>query len=437
MSKIIEAKCGRIQGVDMDGFTLYRGVPYGKPPVGDLRWKPPVKMEPWEDVLVADDWKNMCMQTPNNFPPYGKEFYSDPEYDRPISEDCLYLHIWAPEQPGNYPVAVWFHGGAFMAGYSSEQEFDGAAYAKRGVIFVSVEYRCNIFGFLCHPLLTAESPTKTSGNYGILDQLCALEWIQENIGAFGGDPANVTIFGQSAGAMSVQTIVSSPMSKGLVSKAILQSGGSYGEGLHTDLPMEKAEGYGLILSDITGADSLEKLREIPAEKLLEYIPELSKRVSDDPGALFLLPVIDGRVLKKGYYQAMDDGDIMDIPYLLGSTKDDILCPPHCTKEDSILYRGSVAFSQKLEELGRRPAYIYRFAHDLPGDDLGAWHSCELWYMFGTLERCWREFDEQDRKLSSQMLDYWTNFMKNGNPNAEGLTEWQPCTKQNAFVMDFE
>jgi para-nitrobenzyl esterase len=396
-----------------------------------------VKKEAWAGILEAKDWKNKCIQPPNNNPPYGKEFYSDPGYDRPMSEDCLYLHIWTPQEPGEYPVAVWFHGGAFIAGYSSEEEFDGAEYARRGVIFVSVEYRCNIFGFLCHPWLTEESPYHTSGNYGILDQLCALEWLHENIGAFGGNPANITIFGQSAGAMSVQTIASSPQAKGLVAKAIMQSGGSYKEGLHTDLSMQKAEEYGCVLTDMLQVHSLEELRAVTAERLLEILPEFSVKVTGEGGGLFLIPVIDGRVLTKGYYQAMDDGDLMDIPYLLGSTKDDIMCRPHAAKEDSILYRGSMAFSQKLEELGRRPAYVYWFSHNLPGDELGAWHSCELWYMFGTLDRCWREFTKQDRALSRQMLDYWTNFMKYGTPNGGGQEKWRPCTREDAFVMEFD
>jgi para-nitrobenzyl esterase len=437
MSNIIETKCGKIKGVDEDGYIIYKGVPYAEPPVGNLRWKPPVKKEAWEGILEANDWKNECIQPPNNNPPYGKEFYSNPEYDRPMSEDCLYLHIWTPNEPGKYPVAVWFHGGAFIVGYSSEQEFDGAEYARRGVIFVSVEYRCNIFGFLCHPWLTSESPNHTSGNYGILDQLCALEWIKENIGAFGGNPDNITIFGQSAGAMSVQTIVSSPLSKGLVSKAILQSGGSYKEGLHTDLPMQKAEEYGVILTEMLNVKSLEELRAVKAEKLLEIFPEFSEKAVGPQGALFLIPVIDGQLLTKGYYQAMDDGDLMDIPYIVGSTKDDIMCQPHAAKEESILYRGSLAFAEKVEEIGHKQAYVYYFSHDLPGDDLGAWHSCELWYMFGTLDRCWRNFTSQDKVLSKHMLDYWTNFMKYGNPNAEGLEEWQTCTKGNAFVMDFK
>ena len=435
MGRIVETNCGKIRGVEQDGYMIYKGVPYAEPPIGKLRWCPPIKKEKWDGVLEACDWKNMCMQPPNDMPPYGHEFYSNVEYERPMDEDCLYLHIWTPQEPGEYPVAIWFHGGAFIAGYSSEIEFDGAEYARRGVIFVSVEYRCNIFGFLCHPWLTEESPYKTSGNYGILDQFCAIEWVHKNISAFGGDPANITIFGQSAGAMSVQTIVSSPMSKGLISKAIMQSGGSYKEGLHNDLDMHRAEKFGLVLSDMLQVHSLEELRAVKAETLLEIFPQYSERIAKEFDGLFLIPVMDGQVLTKGYYQAMDEGEILDIPYMLGSTKNDILCPPDSDKEDSVLYRGTKAFSQKLEMLGRKGAFVYRFSHDLPGDDLGAWHSSELWYMFGTLGRCWRNFSEYDKELSNRMLDYWTNFMKYGTPNFDRLDTWRPCTLEDAFVME--
>ena len=436
MPGIIETSCGKIRGVKKDGVILYKGIPYAEPPVGDLRWRPPVEKTPWEGVLMADDWKNKCMQPPNDFPPYGHEFYSDPEYERPMSEDCLYLHIWAPEEPGKYPVAIWIHGGAFITGYSSEIEFDGEAYARRGVILVSVEYRCNIFGFLCHPWLSKESPQDISGNYGILDQICAIRWVRDNINAFGGDPENITIFGQSAGAMSVQTLLVSPLAKGLMQRAILQSGGSYGEGLHTDLPLRRAEGYGLALSDLLGANSLAEMRDVDAETLLRTFPAFAERVEKEAGGLFLIPVIDGCVLKNGYYEAMDDGEEAEVPCLLGSTKDDILCSPGDEREDSVLYRGAVSFSRKLEESGREAAFVYRFARDLPGDDLGAWHSSELWYMFGTLGRCWRPFTAHDEALSEMMLDFWTAFMKTGDPNTGRRNGWRRCTAEDPFVMEF-
>ena len=437
MSRIITTKYGRISGVDMDGYVLYKGIPYAKPPVGDLRWCPPQEVEAWDGVLKADDWKNKCIQPPNNFPPYGEEFYSNPEFDRVMSEDCLYLHIWTPKEPGEYPVAIWFHGGAFITGYSTELEFDGAEYTKRGVIFVSVEYRCNIFGFLCHPWLSEENPYKTSGNYGIMDQFAALGWIHENIKLFGGDPKNITIFGQSAGAMSVQTIVSSSLSKGLVSKAIMQSGGSYKEGLHFDLKMSQAEEYGNVLTDILKVNSLKELREMDAMEIFAAFPEFVEKVGRSFDGLFLIPVIDGRILKYGYYEAIDKGEILDIPYLLGSTKNDILTAPDENKGNSVLYRGSKSFSIKMEELGRKPAYVYWFSHNLPGDNRGAWHSSELWYMFGTLDRCWRPFDEEDYALSGKMLDYWTEFMKKGNPNSGNQNEWRPCSKDEDFVLVFK
>ena len=437
MSEIVETKCGKLRGQKRDGYVLYRGVPYAEPPVGALRWRPPVKKLPWDGVLEADDWRNISVQPPNISEMYRREFYSDPSYERPMSEDCLYLHIWTPDQPGKYPVAVWIHGGAFMAGFSSEIEFDGAEYARRGVILVSVEYRCNLLGFLCHPWLSEESPDGCSGNYGIRDQLCAIEWVKENIAAFGGDPDNITLFGQSAGAMSVQTIVSSPRANGLVAKAILQSGGTYLEGLHRDLPMKEAEAYGVMLSDILGVHSLDEMRAVPAEKLLAALPEMSMKVSGETMQLFLIPVIDGDLMTRGYYQAMDAGQILDIPYMLGSVKDDILCQPNASAENSPLHRGAVAFSLKLEELGRNPAYVYYFSRNLPGDTLGAWHSSELWYMFGTLNRCWRPFEEHDRQLSCDMLDHWTNFMKTGNPNLPDSCTWQICSADNPFVMEFK
>ena len=437
MSEIIETICGKLRGQKRDGYVLYRGVPYAEPPVGALRWRPPVKKAPWEGVLEADDWKNISVQPPNISEMYRREFYSDPAYERPMSEDCLYLHIWTPDRPGKYPVAVWIHGGAFMAGFSSEIEFDGAEYARRGVILVSVEYRCNLFGFLCHPWLSEESEAGRSGNYGILDQLCAIEWVKENISAFGGDPDNITLFGQSAGAMSVQTIVSSPKADGLVAKAILQSGGTYLEGLHRDLSMKEAEAYGVMLSDILGVHSLNEMRAVPAEKLLAVLPELSMKVSGETMQLFLIPVIDGDLMTSGYYQAMDAGQILDIPFMLGSVKNDILCQPNASAENSPLHRGAVAFSMKLEELGRNPAYVYYFSRNLPGDVLGAWHSSELWYMFGTLNRSWRPFEEHDRQLSRGMLDYWTNFMKSGNPNLPDSCTWQTCSADNPFVMEFK
>ncbi len=430
---MIETKYGRIEGVDQGDYVEYRGVPFAKPPVGDLRWKAPQPPEPFAGVYQATEFKAKSVQEDGHSgPPYDRDFHDDPGFERPSSEDCLYLNIYAPKDAKGCPVALWIHGGAFMGGYSSEKEFDGAAYCHRGVIFVSVQYRLGVLGFLAHPWLTQEAGT--SGNYGTLDQLAALDWVIENIAAFGGDPQNITVFGQSAGAMSVQTLVSSPLAAGKIQRAILQSGGSYGVGLHRDTPLAEQESYGEIFAQVLGANSLEEMRAKTVEEINAATGPFMGQVFPLAKGLFLVPVMDGRVLTGGYYDLMDRGEILDIPYLLGSTKNDILVPPE-DPGNNPLATGSIAFSHKLEELGRKPAYVYSFTRDLPGDDLGAWHSAELWYMMGTLSRCWRPFTPADDALSDRMVDYWTNFMKTGDPNGPGLPRWQPCSKAEPFVLE--
>ena len=433
---MVQTKYGRIEGVDCGSHLEYRGIPYAKAPVGELRWRAPQPPEPFNGTYQATRFPCKAMQKTNAVPPYDKDFYDDPAYLRPVSEDCLYLNIWAPKGASGCPVALWIHGGAFLHGSSSEKEFDGAAYCRRGIVFVSIQYRCNVFGYLAHPWLSAESGV--SGNYGALDQLAALRWVYENIAAFGGDPDNITLFGQSAGAMSVQTLVCSPLAVGMVKKAILQSGGGYGLSLLRDIPLQEQEGYGELFAEVLGAHSLAELRARPAEELLAATGPFFERAMPKAGGLFLTPVIDGHLLTGGYQELMDAGKLLDIPYLLGSTKNDILVPPQAAgREESPLHRGCIAFSRKLEELGRAPAYVYYFQRELPGDDLGAWHSSELWYMMGTLDRCWRPWTPEDYALSERMLDYWANFMKTGDPNGGGLPDWRPCAKAEPFVQEFD
>lgn len=431
---------GKIQGVDMGDYTVYKGVPYAKPPIGGLRWKAPVPVEPWDGVFVADTFGNCCVHAPASDELYGPEFYSNPEFLRTPSEDCLYINIWVPNhsEGKKLPVAFWVHGGAFLGGYNSEMEFDGEAYCSRGVILVSVEYRCNIFGFLAHPWLSEENELGISGNYGMLDQVAALKWVYENIRAFGGDPENITVFGQSAGAMSCQTLVSSPLTGNMIAKAIFQSGGGYDGGLNQDLLLKTQENYGLIFSDLLGVDCLEQMREKSQAEIFAALGPFMEKVFPLSGGLFLTPTVDGHLLEEGYNEAFDLGHVKDIPYMLGTTKDDILVTEalKAKGEFSSLYHGCIRWSQKLEQMGRKPAYVYYFAHDLPGNDAGAFHSAELWYMFGTLGRCWRPMNEADYELSAQMLDYWTNFMKTGNPNADGLAEWNACTINEPFVRQF-
>lgn len=434
---IIETSCGKMTGVDHGDYMEYRKVPYAKPPVGNRRFKAPERPDAWDGVYEAIAYANKCMQKGNHAEPYGKDL-DQTGFERAMDEDCLYLNIWMPKNTdGSNPVAVWIHGGAFLGGYATEMEFDGAEYCRRGVILASVEYRCNIFGFLAHPWLSAEDPNGRSGNYGILDQIAAIEWIYENANAFGGDPDNITIFGQSAGAMSVQTLCSSERVKGKVAKAIMQSGGSYGLGLHRDIPQTEQESYGQVFTnEILKVNSLEELRAVSQEKLLEGMDPFLGRMMPVTHGLFLTPTMDGYVLDDSYYKIMDDNRLLDIPYMVGWNDNDLdIQEPGGPKDgkETFLCQGSKNFAGKMEELGRQPAYLYKFARKLPGDDWGAYHSAELFYMFGTLDRCWRPWEEHDRALSAEMLDAWTSFMKTGNPGKS----WKPYRKDDEYIKVFE
>lgn len=441
MNEVVMTKKGQIKGCKRDGYFVFKGIPYAKPPVGDLRWRAPQETEAWDDIYEAVQFSNKAAQGEQKDGFYGKEFYADPAYDVSADEDCLYLNIWTPDigSDKKLPVAFWIHGGAFMGGYGSEQEFDGEAYARQGVILVTINYRLNVYGFLAHPWLSAESDHGVSGNYGTLDQIAALRWVYENIEAFGGNPENITIFGQSAGAMSVQTLLSSELTEDMAARAIMQSGGSYGAGLHRDMPLSEAETYGERFAELAGAKNLEELRAMSVQELEEPMGKVMGEAFASGKGFIFMPNIDGYVMKQGYYDTVDEKKLKKIPYLLGSTKNDIMT----TKEDvaagkkGMLYEGCIAFSHKMEELWNDPSYVYYFSRQLPGDEEGAFHSSELWYMFGTLKRCWRPLTEADTQLSERMLAYWTNFMKCGNPNGTGLPEWRTCSKENPFIMEFD
>lgn len=413
--------CGSVQGEDRGSHVVYRGIPYAAPPVGPLRWQAPRPHSGWHGVYDATRFKSRCWQkdhAPGDF--YHREFYADPAFTSPCSEDCLHLNIWAPKSGGeNLPVAVWLHGGAFLHGWGGEAEFDGAAYAARGVILVTLNYRVGIFGFFCHPALTARDGQ--SGNYGILDQIAALDWVRANIGALGGDAGNITVFGQSAGGMSVRTLASSPLAKGKFQRAIAQSSGGYRGPLSANLPMADMERLWANCLDDAGL-AFEELAALPAAQLFAQTAPFTAFALPRLGMeLCFVPVIGGALLPCGYDEAVDRGLLHDIPYITGCTRDDI--------------GGGEMYDRTLDWCGRvkSPTYMYHFTRPLPGDGAGAFHSAELWYMFGTLGRCWRPMTTADKALSDDMLDCWTGFMKHGQPGGV----WQPCTGSPAQVFDFE
>lgn len=417
MDTIVSTKQGQIEGLfSQDEQTvIFRGVPYAQPPVGSLRFRRPQEKASWEGVLPCREFSPKCPQadlTREGF--YAKEFYeNDPTK---MDEDCLYLNIWTPAdaEPGaGLPVLFWIHGGAFLHGCGSEKEFDGEGFAKKGVILVSINYRVNVFGFFAHPELEAENPERVSGNYGILDQIFALRWVRENIAAFGGDPNRITLAGQSAGCMSVQAIISSPLADGMAQRAILQSGGGI-RALHETPQKEQLWATSQKLMEHLKAGTVAELRRVPADALRDA----AYAVAGD--LLPWTPHLDGWMLPGTTDQLAESGRIHDISYMIGSTGNDI-------GDGKLLQESGARWCENQLKLGRRPAYFYFFDRKLPGDDAGAFHSSELWYEFETLSRCWRPWEECDWELARVLSSYWANFTRTGDPNGEGLPRWEPYT----------
>lgn len=428
---ILTIEGGRVQGVPTatPGVTVFRGIPFAAAPVGELRWKEPQPVVPWEGVMVADTWGHPSWQAAHTPGGYTPEFFFDG--DPAFSEDCLYLNVWTPAagKPGKkLPVTLWIHGGGYSAGWGFEPEMDGEEWARHGGVLVTFNYRLGLLGFLAHPALSAESPDGVSGNYGMLDQIAALKWVKANIAQFGGDPDHITLMGQSAGAMSVQTLVTSPLSKDLVAGAIIQSGGGVSDRpLLGGMSLAEAEEMGKELMEWAGYETLEQMRAASPEDLLA-IP--MRYMMEKKQYLRLSPVVDGYACPETFQQAARAGRIANVPYLIGGTLDDM----------GGLADGIDTFCFLREEAGI-PAYAYQFARRLPTDGRegvlqGAFHSSELWYMFKSLRFCWRPFVPGDYDLAEQMVTCWTNFAATGNPNGSGPEVWLPCTNENPGKMVF-
>ena len=365
---------------------------------------------------------------------YYREFFSDGDPER--SEDCLYLNVWTPAAGSSLarlPVMLWIHGGAFSGGFGHEMEFDGEAFARRDVILVTINYRLGMCGFMAHPQLTAENDGNGSGNYGLFDQLAALQWVKKNIRAFGGDPDNITVFGQSAGACSVQALISSPLTAGLISKAIIQSGGGL-NGPLAAMPRAELEKVNEELWNLAGMTTLEEMRACPPERFGEVVSAYGKSKGGSVHPFWM--TVDGELLTRPLTEAALAGGQLDIPYMIGYNKNDM--SPEAMK------KAAVNWSLLLEKQGRTPAYVYAFTRELPsypdelkmeGDDkTGAFHSAELWYVFGTLKRSRRQFTAADYDLSERMVTYWTNFAKSGSPNGDGIPAWKPCVNEDRHIQ---
>ena len=442
MLKTVETKYGICEGVTSDaGYALFKGIPYAAPPVGALRWKPPVNPASWDGVRKCDQWGPASMQRVafvSRHTGYGKEFYPNGDYPPEMSEDCLYLNIWTPAQSAdaNLPVMMWLHGGGVQTGYGHEIEFDGDEYCRRGVILVTVNYRLNIFGYFSHPELGIENEYGASGNYGLMDQIQALKYIRDNIAAFGGDPDNVTVFGQSGGGRSTQAICCSPLSKGLVHHAIVQSAGGIATaaGIRT---RQMQEENGLAFMKHADCSSIADLRALHADELLQRFNKylMSAKSFPEQNRMGFNICTDGYALPYSMEESLILGKQHDIDYMLGTVSGD--------EKMGHMMASLCGWAEMQQKYGMKPAYLYCFTRELPqkwynfGALKGAFHSAELWYMFGTLKRCWRPMTDRDYQLSRTMLDYWANFAKTGDPNADDHPSWEPYTENKKHHMHLD
>jgi len=468
---VMQLYSGRVGGQQEDGIWTYLGIPYAAPPVGELRWREPQPVEPWDDILYCSDFGLACPQPETPIYDVGK-----------TSEDCLYLNVWTPAaSPGErLPVMVWIHGGSFTTGAASLDTYDGGNLAEQGVVFVSFNYRIGPFGYMCHPSLSAESEHGVSGNYGLLDQIAALEWVQENIAAFGGDPERVTVCGQSAGAISIIDMMVSPLAEGLFDRAISESGSfylAYPTGWATaqarEDTLDKAYVTGEKIAVGLGCDKAgdvaTAMREKPADEVLTA-------AFDDYEAhtgVRFRPVVDGWAIPDDPATLFGTGKHMDVPLLIGTNSDEgslflyglkmtpqeyaglmeaaygpyaqevlALFPPGRSEaevlnalDDVITVMGFAAgarYAAACMEGKASDAYLYRFTRnpDLPLlGQFGVFHGLEIFYVFGNFMQEVEDVagNPVDTGLSRTMMAYWVNFTATGDPNGEGLEAWPAYT----------
>jgi para-nitrobenzyl esterase len=455
---LVSGTTGRAAGV-----RVYRGIPYAAAPAGPLRWKPPEPAASWDGVRPALAPGNACPQPA--YPTNGIYGASPP----PIGEDCLNLNIWTPAKTADdrLPVMVWIHGGSFVHGTGAAIGYDGENLARHGVIVVTINYRLGVFGLLALPELTAESPHHSSGNYTLLDQIAALQWVQRNIAAFGGDRARVTIFGESAGAGSVNVLMASPLGAGLFSRAIGESGGSFG--VMRSLAQGEQHGQALAARVGVTGDVLKALRAKPTDELIQATTD------DDIDML-----VDGWLLPQSVYSIFAEGKQNDVPILVGSNasegsifpppggaispaefaaqakkrflsfSDDFLklYPPGASDEEATasyfaaLRDGEMGWDTRIwarlaARTGHHRAYRYYFSRVPPGrgERLGAFHGSELAYVFGNFP--FRiSYQDLDRQLAETIETYWTNFARGGDPNKAGLPVWPIYDPVKDNVLDF-
>jgi para-nitrobenzyl esterase len=484
---IVEISTGTLRGAAAGSAIAFRGIPYAQPPVGELRWQPPRPATPWAGVRDASRPGTACTQRASGltpfFAPMAKAY--DAKFEQPpiaSSEDCLYLDVWVPEWPvkRSLPVMVWLHGGSNRVGSGTQSTYDGASLARRGVLVVTLNYRLGAMGFLSLPELTAESPHRSSGNYGLLDQLAALNWVKLNIARFGGDPDNVTLFGESAGAIDATRLMTSPLAAGLFRRVISESGPAFDAGM----TLSRAEAFGSAVNALApgsvSGTPLGKLRALPADEVETLVAKAAEHLPTDITAA----TVDGWVLPMSPQQAFLTGSIQKVDLLIGLNGRELsafrlsaaaagvssggpgsveaspglkkiseAAHPyfgHWTNLAIAGYLGRILLNKNAgtdaavnDLIGACPVgalaslthaigeqvFVYRFDRSIPGKgeaDLGAFHSLEVPYVFGSLrdkEWQWLPATADDASLSDLLQTYWTNFAKTGNPNGAGLPDW--------------
>lgn len=429
MKQVIKTLCGEIQGTtcQWEGVTAFKGIRYAT--AG--RFEYPQIVTKWEGIYDATEYGN-CSYQPRAF--YDEEkmpekafYYNEFRKGRTYtySEDCLFLNIWIPKDAkagDKLPVLFYIHGGGFTGGCGHEKHFDGPVWAKKGVVAVTINYRLGPMGFVCLPELKKEAGH--TGNYGLYDQMMAMKWVKANIEAFGGDAENITIMGQSAGAMSVQRHCVSPLTDGLFHKAVMSSGGGVHPMFDVSDTMEDRYAFWQEVMKISECETLAEFRALEPEKLFEA---WNKAKANNPkGAMAIFPCLDGELLPESASVIAEKGMQKNIPYMMGSTSHDIV-PPY-------VFQMAKDWCIKQAKQKKQDSYCWFFDRNLPGDENGAWHSSDLWYWFGTLKNGWRPFTELDDMLSDKMSDYLCNFAKTGNPNGGGLAEWTPMKAEQDLVL---